>query len=774
MINDSAGIEVPLIDKSERTSTAMGFRSAAVVEAVRGLCEKPVLITSEADYVKVFGAPSVDKTGMASIEAYSLSQRQVPQVIVRAKNPALEPGAQLFAAALFQVDGKSLVADTSRGANVIGTPADANNAAIFFKGEGDYACGEASRSGSKEVNKSNIVLRFSKPSEESAYAEAKRVVRLQVFDFAGIPHVDNDQVGQLIFNPTLSDVIDVDGKFTADPSSETPGPLEKLLGVRGTAQVAEYNVIAYVNGRPGSFSGGEGSGEGSSANLWDAISEAIACAKKRGSDDPILPGEGTKWKLVKDTTGEVTKEAEPTQYLETCLDAQGHSAINAFDLSISLAISATIRFTPSDPEVKIASAYLSVESGTLNVGSSEAAGYSVITATLSTSVTLANRANYMFVGDYNAYWAAYYNAYLRESWDLSFSYDDYDASYTSLQADAVLRASNYLVCKSNDVFGDYEIEWGEKAEDGTWIKAPDDLVSKLQYFTGDVSSNDIGAASKSYAYSQALSVLLGDNLTHWRCVCTPNLGDVMIKGDFVAAIESAQESTLGLSNIGRAASVDALNNLNGRHGNRFIADFAAYGYRSLNGRRTPFTMACLVAELLNRNFNNGNEARPPFGYTYGQVTCNEISQELTGPQRLELARTYKVNPVKEDGGYYLWDERTSQIKETSLSDEHSILSFVWMKFQMYDTMKSFIAEYNDVETVNRGLSRLNDLCQTWVTKKYVEEALADANKNVIGDETLRFTVRVRFKGVARYVVVEVVAYPQTQALAISLAMEEAA
>lgn len=765
MINDSAGIEVPLTDKSERTATAMGFRSAAVVEAERGLCNTPVLIASEADYVKVFGAPSVDKTGMASIEAYSLSQRKVPQVVVRAKNPTLDPSDKPFAAVTFEIgESKGLDVDPRQSANVIGVPAEAGKAAFFFKGEGTYACGEAPLAGGTEPNKSNIVLRFSKPTEESAYANDKRVLRLQVFDFTGDSHIDNDQEGKLVFNPILSDIVDIEGSFSE--------PLSEILGVAGTAQVAEYKVAAYVNGRTGVSEGNGGSsGEGSSVDLWEAIAEAIASAKKRGSGDPVLPARGTDWDLVRDSDGSVT--GAPTQYIRTLLNG-GRSAINAFELSISLAITAKIVFRPTDPGEAVSSAYYSVESGTATVRS-RSDGSADVALSLSTSATLIDRSSYMFMGELNSYWAAYYEAYRKETWDFSFSYDDYNASYTSLQADAVLKASNYVVCKTNDIFGDYAIEWGEKDDDGSWIKQPDDLVRNLQYFQStNVTSNAIEPASKSYAYSQALSKLLTDNLTRWRCVCTPNLGDVMIKGDYVAAIEAAQECTLGLSNIGRAASVDVVNNLNGRHGNRFIADFSVYGYRSLNGRRTPFTMACLVAELLNRNFNNGNEARPPFGYTYGQVLCNEISQVLEGPERLVLARQYKVNPVIEDGGYYLWDERTSQQKETSLSDEHSILSFIWMKFQIYDTMKSFVAECNDVETVNRGLSKLDDLCQNWITKKYVEEALADANKNVIGDETMRFTVRVRFKGVARYVVVDVVAYPQTQALAISLAMEEAA
>lgn len=760
MINDSAGVEIPLNDKSERTSTAMGFRSAAVIEADRGLCGKPVLISSAKDYERVFGSPSISKFGMAATEAYFLAQNNVPQVIVRALNPAMESNAQPFATIQFECngDGSALDANVFGISNRIQRPADENKAYFYFKGEGNYAHGVPSPLASPTPNTSNIVLRFSKPTEESAYADEKRVMRLQVFDFAGAKHIDTDQEGKLLFNPALSDVVDGAGDFS--------GPLSELLGIPGTATVVSYNVTAYVNGRPGVSefdSSASGSGSASSTDLWAAIGEAIQNAKKRGSDESVIPAEG--WEL--DENSQVTGSTD--KFIRTLLPADITKRINAFELSVSLAITVELSFLSND-DVKIPSAYLNVDSGTVNVrantasepGSSLVYGPSRVTATLSTSAVLIDRSNYMFMGAGNAYWAAYYEGFRKETWDFSFSYDDYDANYNSMQADAVLKASNYIVCSSNDVFGDYAIDW-------------DSAFGSLVYFQGNPTSNAIAPASKSYAYSQALITLLQDNLTRWRCVSTPNLGDVMIKGDYIAAIESAGESTFGVSNIGKAASVDVFAALeggsDGRHGNRFISDFSVYGYRSLNGRRTPFTFACLVTELLNRNFRNGNEARPPFGPNYGQVICDEITQEFTGPERLMLARQWKVNPVMEDGGFYLWDERTSQAKETSLSDSHSILSFIWMKFMLFDTMKSFVAEYNDPETVTRGLSLLEKLALTFRNKKYVEEAKADAKTNVIGDETMRFRFGVRFKGAARYVVVEVTAYSQTQSLAISMAQE---
>lgn len=738
MINDSAGIEVPLTDKSERASTALGFRSAAVIEAARGLCEQPVLITSEKDYVKTFGAPAADKYGAASVEAYLLAQSGVPQVIVRAKNQALEPNARPFP--VIMVEGEGADAEPSlmksNAASEIAAPTDSGKVNLFFKGEGVYA---ATGNTDAKHNASNVVLRFSKPADESAYAEAKRVVHLQVFDFAGAKHIDTDQKGKLLFNPAFSDVFDGDGSFSA--------PLTALLGENCTAQIAKYTVTAFVNGRPGTAVFGtdaSSDAESSGSDMWAAIGDAIAAATKRDGTAVLPAG---SWGLVADegVTGSSDK------YVSTENDGK----INAFELSISIAIEAELSVSAASD---IASFYANVDAGTVTIRDN------VAKIALNSSVSLIDRDQYMFMGEANSYWAAFYEGYSKESWDFSFSYDDYDANYVSLQADAVLKASNYVVCKSSDDgIPDYAIDWDSTTG----------LAGKLQYFEceGAVTPNDIPVAQKSFAYATALSKLLADNLTTWRCLCAPNLGDVMIKGDYVAAIDSAAECALGVSNIGRAASTDALGNLNGRHGNRFIADYSVYGYRNINGRRTPITLACLMAERLNKNFNNGNEARPPFGPTYGEIACNEISQTMTGAERLMLARQYKVNPVIEDGGFFAWDERTSQQKETSLSDIHTILSFIWMKFQIYDTMKSFIAEYNDQATVNRGLSLLDDLRLSWISKNYVEEAMVNADKNVIGDETMRFSVAVRFKGVARYIVVDVTAYSQTQSLAISLAQE---
>jgi hypothetical protein len=379
---------------------------------------------------------------------------------------------------------------------------------------------------------------------------------------------------------------------------------------------------------------------------------------------------------------------------------------------------------------------------------------------ISTNLYLKNRTAYMYMGKQNEYWASYYSAYCKETFNVSMSYDDFDPNYVSMQADAVLGSSRYLVPKTSETFSDYKIDYDK-----------DRLTTKLQYFTGEIVANSIRVQNKSYAYSQALVGLLGDNLTRWRCLATPNLGDVMNPADFLSAITAAEESTLGLSNIGRAASTDVFGNLTGRHGNRFIADYSQYAYRTLAGKRTAVTLACLVSDLLNTHYNEGIEARPPFGYNYGQISCLKLSQEFSGAERNMLARQLKINPVIEDGGYFIWDERTSQLTDTSLSDIHCIISFIWMKFAIYDAMNAFVAEYNDQSTVNRGLAVLNQLNQTFISRNYIEEGIVNADNNVIGDEVLRFDYAVRFKGVARFVDVYITAYSQTQTLAVSLAQE---
>ena len=86
-------------------------------------------------------------------------------------------------------------------------------------------------------------------------------------------------------------------------------------------------------------------------------------------------------------------------------------------------------------------------------------------------------------------------------------------------------------------------------------------------------------------------------------------------------------------------------------------------------------------------------------------------------------------------------------------------------------MKAFVAEYNDQSTVNRGLKVLKDLNAQFIDRNYIEEGIPSADKNVIGDEVLRFDYAIRFKGVARFVDVYITAYSQTQTLSVSLGEE---
>lgn len=747
-INDSAGVGVYLIDKSQRATTTVGFRSAAAIEADRGLCETPTLISSAKDYVNVFGTPKMATHGKGSLEAFMLAQNNVPQVLTRAKNPMMDPSAKPFGLMAFGLADKSLDL-TATTASGIAAPDEDNNCNIFAKGEGDYFDG----------TKKNVVLRFSKPTSYSAYCTLARVLKLDVFDFDGVSHIDEDKVAAFLPVKSLEGVLDENGNFLV------PGSTFKFDGSQGTG---DFAVTAYVNGRVNTTSPRKDISELHAhdedldddfiGGIYDWIAYVVRNTKGKDGLDIIkgnLPfvycprnyagGEDSSMAYMLDSRDNGSGSGE----------AKGQQ-VNCFDLSVSFSVDATLIL----PEGQTASdGFFSFPCGSITISGGKKVRY-----VLNSSMFLANKGEYMFMGEQNSYWATYYNTYLKESFVFSFSYDDYDANYNSIQADAVLASSNYLVSKSSENFGDYAVE------------ADDDLVKTLKYFAKSISSNEItGAGAKSNAYATALTGLLTDNLTRWRCLTAPNLGDIMNSSDYTAAIQNANEVTLGLSNLGQPASVDFFANTSGRHGNRFISDFSQYVYRTLNGKRTAVTAASLVAILLNQHYNDGIEARPPFGYTYGQIAGLGLSQVFTGPQREQVARKYKVNPIIEDGGLFLWDERTSQLTETSLSDTHSIISFLWMKFALYDSMKSFVAEYNDQSTVNRGLSVLRSLHAYFVSRNYIEADNADlavtAENNVLGSEVLRFDFRVRFKGVARYVDIFVTAYSQTQTLEVSLGQE---
>lgn len=741
-INDSAGVGIYLQDKSQRATTAVGFRSAGAIEADRGLCQTPTLIASAADYVKVFGTPSMGKHGRAAMEAYYLAQRGVPQVLTRAKNPELASTDTPFGAMKFTVEDGKLAVNTQMPASAIQTPVDENESVLYFKGEGDY-CSADNR---------NIVLRFSELPTQSAYATEGQTLRLQVFDFEGTSHVDEDTQAELAFNPDVSNLISVAGDFKLDGY---------LVGQasgsdNGASGAFPVKVTAYVNGRVGTLAEFDYSAlfDGSDWGLFDKFSMAAKLANYADGTPVINP----EWDIPLDYMPGEGSDADGTYgvYILYSGKGGGRQELNAFGLSVALTVEATLPIAAGTRA--LAPGFYSFPCGNATVSRSTASstGY-VVKYSIRTNLYLKNRNSYMFMGEQNAYWASYYGTYCKETHDISFSYDDFDANYVTMQADAVLGSSNYIVSKSSESFGSYSVD--------------SSFYDELRYFNGDITANAIGTVSRSYAASQALALLLADNLTRWRCLATPNLGDVMVAGDFTAAITAADESTVGLSNIGVAASTDVFGNLTGRHGNRFIADYSQYAYLTLAGRRTAITMACLVADLLNTHYNEGIEARPPFGYNYGQVSCTGLSQEFSGADRAMLATQYKINPVIQDGGYFIWEECTSQLTETSLSDLHNIISFCWIKYTVYDSMKAFVAEYNDASTVSRGLSVLNKLNATFISKNYIEEGIPSADKNVIGDKVLRFDYAVRFKGVARFVDVHITAYSQTQTLTISIAEE---
>lgn len=756
-INDSAGVGVYLIDKSQRSAVAIGFRSAGAIEADRGLCNTPTLISSEDDYVKTFGTPSMERHGLAAMEAYLLAQRRVPQVLVRAKNPVLSQNETVFGAMKLSVEDEKLVVNTMLPASSTSAPTgDEEAVMLYFKGEGDYCAKD---------NK-NIVVRFSEPVTQSAYAKEGRSVRVQVFDFDGANHIDNDVAAEFAFNPDVNNLISSTGDFKLDGF---------LVGSAAEACNPDITVTAFVNGRVNTATVPY-SELGSGTYPWgmfDAFS-TVACGTTYADGKPVIDTEWaapllyTPGAAVNDGSGSGAEvpygvymlysgKADPTS--PTGLAPQ---KLNCFGLSISLTASVELPIA-KDPTVgrEVTPGFYAFPCGNVTVSKSKTEeGKFVAKFSISTNLYLKNRNAYMYMGEQNEYWASYYQTYCVNDYVVSMSYDDYDANYVSMQADAVMGASKYIVPKSSQTFGDYTIDYKN-----------DDITTKLQYFSGNIVANKIDGSNKSYAYSQALQKLLGDNLTRWRCLATPNLGDVMNPSDYLDAITSSNEATLGISNIGRAAAFDVFGNLTGRHGNRFVADYCQYAYRTLAGKRTAVTMACLVSDLLNSHYNDGIEARPPFGYTYGQISCLELSQQFSGPDRNMLARQLKINPVIEDGGYYLWEERTSQLTDTALSDMHCIISFLWMKFAIYDAMKSFVAEYNDESTVSRGLKVLKDLNAQFIDKKYIEEGIPSADKNVIGDEVLRFDYAVRFKGVARFVDVYITAYSQTQTLSVSLGEE---
>lgn len=747
-IQDSAGLAFYTEDKSQRAPQTGGFRSAGVIEADRGLCGVPVFIPNESAFLKAFGAPSLERHGQATLEAYMLAKREVPQVLVRAKDPLITATDTPFGALSLRVEDGAVVATARASANMA-APVEENETIVYFNGEGDY-CSKV---------KDNVVIRISEPTNKSAYAATGRPFKVQVFYFAGANHIDEDTIAELAFNPTIESAIAATGHLKLDGFV-----VGQNLGDSGNPVV----VTTYVNGRIGtaSFDYAELFEDGNDWGLFDRITAAVKAAAYSDGTPVVKPEwsnpcDYVPYGLDGDSSGSDVSDAYGYYIMDSRV-GPSRQQLNCFNLSVAVSIEATVPIAEENvPGRKtLAPGFYSFPCGTVTVSRSGDAF--VARFNLNTNLYLRNRSSYMFMGDQNEYWASFYNSYCVDSFDnVSLSYEDFDANYVSMQADSVL-SGNYLLAKTSDTVPETPVSY-------TINYATDPLTNTLHYFSDPIKTNVISAANKSYAYSTALSRLLTDNLDKWRCIATPNLGDVMVPSDFNAAISSANESTLGLSNIGRSASLDVFGNgnLNGRHGNRFVADYFQYGYVSLQGRRMAITMAALVTETLRTNYKNGLEARPPFGTTYGVINCLGVTQEeLTGPAREVLSHTYKLNPVIKKDNYVTWEEVTSQETNTSLSDIHSILSLILLKYQIKDAMDGFVAEYNDEDTVGRGMNLLSTINQRAIDKKYIQEGIVSSDHNVLGDVVLRFDYAIRMKGVARYVDIFITLHSQTQALTI--------
>ena len=134
---DSAGLAFYTEDKSQRAPQTGGFRSAGVIEADRGLCGVPLFIPNESAFLKAFGTPSLERHGQATLEAYMLAKREVPQVLVRAKDPLIAATDTPFGALSLRVEDGAVVATARASANMA-APVEENETIVYFNGEGDY------------------------------------------------------------------------------------------------------------------------------------------------------------------------------------------------------------------------------------------------------------------------------------------------------------------------------------------------------------------------------------------------------------------------------------------------------------------------------------------------------------------------------------------------------------------------------------------------------------------------------------------------------------
>lgn len=360
------------------------------------------------------------------------------------------------------------------------------------------------------------------------------------------------------------------------------------------------------------------------------------------------------------------------------------------------------------------------------------------------------------------------NAIVEETWTISPFDGDLDDNGSSLFITDVLKASDWITADVKD--GDIE----------------DDLVQLAWTQTTLTGGNTLAVINKAF-YFTAIKLIL-EFPDRYDAFLACNAGYEMDLADFSSALDN-NGRVFGLSSANRADALDPSlsandfvisraaghgGNANGEYpaNNSFLAIYPQWVLTlDTDASQDIFiSSAGYAANVIAAQSNNGQLFFAPAGPIRGNLPgAKNTSRNWEGADRVTLV-SGQWNPIRVNtSGIMFWEEVTSQTLQTEFSNIHVGLAFIAFARAIPTTVESFLFEFNDQETVDAIVTRLQDLADRFVDAKAAEEIQVNSNNNVIGSPDILINWEWRPKGVARKIIVRVVAHPATQELSISLA-----
>jgi hypothetical protein len=366
--------------------------------------------------------------------------------------------------------------------------------------------------------------------------------------------------------------------------------------------------------------------------------------------------------------------------------------------------------------------------------------------------------------------------------DVSFNSHDVNGQGVSIYIENVLANSNYIGCVVNSNHPDIgellnNIQVLPRREEVDSLGARRFIYSEVVNLVGgkvvDISTRSISLEARSAYFDKALDKILTNHVIYDAMILL-NAGQEIINPEFDRIVADYKRG-MGFTTcpMEEAFLQDVVPEGTGGVTGNFVAKYNQYilGLDSDSGQDIYTPVASWVAKTVGQNAIAGQLWYAPAGPRRGILQgALGVSRTWTDKQRLENKR-WQWNPIKMDPtGFTIWEAVTAQPIETALSDIHVNLAYFAMMRAIERTLEPFPFEFNDQGTVDVILNLLSTLAEDYVNEKAAEQIIVDAAQNVIGSDQIRIRWNFRPKGVARTIVVDIIAYPQTQELEFSMSL----